>query len=162
MAEKFIDKVKFFMGLDEYPEDDLPADDKKSSHPAVMTQDPEDYGSRTQSYNVTTKNKVVNIHSNAQIKVVIHQPNEFDETAAIVDNLKNRKPVIINLENLDADLARKIFDFCSGALYALDGQIQKVSKGIFILAPSNVDISGDVKADEFAPGSLYNWGKFER
>lgn len=161
MAEKFIDKVKFFMGLDEYPEDELPVEEKKQSHPAVMAQDPEDYG-RNQSYNITTKNKVVNIHSNAQMKVVIHQPNEFDETAAIVDNLKNRKPVIINLESLDPDLARKIFDFCSGALYALDGQIQKVSKGIFILAPSNVDISGDVKADEYAPGSLYNWGKFER
>lgn len=160
MAEKFIDKVKFFMGLDDYAEDDAASDEKKQ-HPSVMTQDPEDYG-RNQSYNITTKNKVVNIHSNAQMKVVIHQPIEFDETATIVDNLKNRKPVIINLENLDPDLARKIFDFCSGALYALDGQIQKVSKGIFILAPSNVDISGDVKADEYAPGTLYNWGKFER
>lgn len=160
MAEKFIDKVKFFMGLDDYAEDDAPADEKKQS-PSVMSQDPEDYG-RSQSYNITTKNKVVNIHSNAQMKVVIHQPNEFDETAAIVDNLKNRKPVIINLESLDPDLARKIFDFCSGALYALDGQIQKVSKGIFILAPSNVDITGDIKADEYAAGTLYNWGKFER
>lgn len=159
MAEKFIDKVKFFMGLDDYVEDEPTVEDKKQ--PALMAQDPEDFG-RTQSYNVTTKNKVVNIHSNAQMKVVIHQPNAFDETAGIVDNLKNRKPVIINLENLDPDLARKIFDFCSGALYALDGQIQKVSKGIFILAPSNVDISGDVKADEYSAGSLYNWGKFER
>lgn len=159
MAEKFIDKVKFFMGIDDYAEDDAPQEEKKN--PSVMAQDPDDYG-RNQSYNVTTKNKVVNIHSNAQMKVVIHQPVEFDETATIVDNLKNRKPVIINLENLDPDLARKIFDFCSGALYALDGQIQKVSKGIFILAPSNVDISGDIKADEYAPGTLYNWGKFER
>lgn len=160
MAEKFIDKVKFFMGLDDYAEDDVSVEDKKT-HPSLSAQDSEEYG-RNQTYNVTTKNKVVNIHSNSQMKVVIHQPNEFDETATIVDNLKNRKPVIINLENLDPDLARKIFDFCSGALYALDGQIQKVSKGIFILAPSNVDISGDVKADEYAPGTLYNWGKFER
>lgn len=160
MAEKFIDKVKFFMGLDDYAEDDIAVDEKKQM-PALSSRDGDEYG-QSQSYNVTTKNKVVNIHSNSQMKVVIHQPTDFDETASIVDNLKNRKPVIINLENLDADLARKIFDFCSGALYALDGQIQKVSKGIFILAPSNVDISGDVKADEYAPGTLYNWGKFER
>lgn len=160
MAEKFIDKVKYFMGLDDYEEEETPIEEKKQ--PAVMVQDPEEFG-RSQSYNVTTKNKVVNIHSNAQMKVVIHQPTEFDETAGIVDNLKNRKPVIINLESLDPDLARKIFDFCSGALYALDGQIQKVSKGIFILAPSNVDITGDIKQEDFVAGaSLYNWGKFER
>ncbi len=94
------------------------------------------------------------------MKVIIHQPSKFDETATIVDNLKNRKPVVINLENIDPDLARKIFDFCSGALYALDGQIQKVSKGIFILAPSNVDIAGDMTAEKES-ASLYNWNKSE-
>jgi len=152
MAEKFIDKVKFFMGLDDYP--DAPVEESKSESALEDS-------NKLQTYPITTKNKVVNIHSNAQMKVVIHHPTEFDETASIVDNLKNRKPVIINLENLDADLARKIFDFCSGALYALDGQIQKVSKGIFILAPSNVDISGNIK-EEYAPGTLYNWSRFEK
>ncbi len=65
------------------------------------------------------------------MKVIIHQPSKFDETATIVDNLKNRKPVVINLETLILILARKIFDFCSGALYALDGQIQKSIKRYF-------------------------------
>lgn len=154
MAEKFIDKVRHYMG---FYEEDVEDNYKEESKHHLDT---EDYG-RLQNYNVTTKNKVVNIHTNSQMKVIIHQPTEFDETAGIVDNLKNRKPVIVNLENLEPDLARKIFDFCSGALYALDGQIQKVSKGIFILAPSNVDISGDVK-DEYNHTSLYNWGKFEK
>lgn len=151
MAEKFMDKVKFFMGLDDY-EDEI-AEDKK----VVAPVEEDDF---MQSYPVTTKNKVVNIHTNSQMKVIIHQPTKFDETAVIVDNLKSRKPVVINLEHIDADLARKIFDFCSGALYALDGQIQKVSKGIFILAPSNVDIAGDLKAEQ-ASTSLYNWNKSE-
>ncbi len=50
------------------------------------------------------------------MKVVLHQPVEFDDTRAIVDSLKNKKPVIINIEDIDAELAKKIFDFCSGAL----------------------------------------------
>lgn len=150
MAEKFMDKVKFFMGLDEYEEEVVETKTEK-----IVEED--DF---LNSYPVTTKNKVVNIHSNSQMKVIIHQPTKFDETAKIVDNLKSRKPVVINLENIDADLARKIFDFCSGALYALDGQIQKVSKGIFILAPSNVDIAGDMGKEEPSK-SLYNWNKSE-
>jgi len=150
MAEKFMDKVKFFMGLDDYEEEVV--EQKKEK---IVEED--DF---MQSYPVTTKNKVVNIHSNSQMKVIIHQPTKFDETATIVDNLKNRKPVVINLENIEADLARKIFDFCSGALYALDGQIQKVSKGIFILAPSNVDIAGDMNKEQ-PTNSLYNWNKSE-
>ena len=55
--------------------------------------------------------------------------------------------MIINLENLDPELAKKIFDFVSGAVYALDGSIQKVSKSIFVLAPSNVDISGNISEE---------------
>jgi len=147
MAEKFLDKLKFFMGLDDYEEEEQDIVEEKEVKDEAFT-----------SYSIPAKNKVVNIHSNNNMKVVIFQPKEFNETAEIVDNLKNRKPVIINLEEIDADLARKIFDFCSGALYALDGQIQKVSKGIFILAPNNVDVSGKVNEVE-DESKLYKWDK---
>ena len=60
-----------------------------------------------------------------------------------MDSLKAKKPVIINLENLETDTARKIFDFLSGATYALNGNVQKVANNIFVFAPENVVIAAD-------------------
>ena len=90
------------------------------------------------------KGKVVNIHTTSYVKVVVYQPLSFDDTQEIIDNLKNRKPIVVNLDALDADLAQRVLDFISGAVYSLDGTIQKVSRGIFVLAPSNVDIVGNI------------------
>ncbi len=90
------------------------------------------------------KGKVVNIHTTSYVKVVVYQPLSFDDTQDIIDNLKNRKPIVVNLDALDADLAQRVLDFISGAVYSLDGTIQKVSRGIFVLAPSNVDIVGNI------------------
>ncbi len=146
MNNKFVDKVKYFMGLDddiEEGEESLEKfnDDEENIMPL---------GGK--------KNKIVNIHTTTQMKVVLYEPVDFEEAPNIVDNLKNRKPVIINLENLDQELAKKIFDFLNGAVYALDGNIQKVSKGIFILAPNNVDISGNIK-EELRNKGLFPWQK---
>lgn len=147
MTSKLVDKVKYFMGLDDYDYDE--------EDEVVET-------SVEYDENITpiaSKNKkIVNIHTTTQMKVVVYEPNEFEESPSIVDNLKNRKPVIINLENLDGELAKKIFDFVSGAVYALDGSIQKVSKGIFILAPNNVDISGNIN-EELKNKAVFPWSK---
>jgi len=58
-----------------------------------------------------------------------------------VDSLKGRKPVIINLEMIENDSARKIFDFLSGATYALNGNVQKIAQNIFVFLPENVDVT---------------------
>lgn len=71
------------------------------------------------------RGKVVNIHTTSYAKVVIYQPLSFDDTQNIIDNLKNRKPIVVNLDSLDADLAQRVLDFMSGAVYSLDGTIQK-------------------------------------
>ena len=81
----------------------------------------------------------------APFKLVVIEPRAFDECPKLVDNLKSKKPVIINLEKLDSDTARKIFDFLSGATYALNGNVQKVANNIFVFAPENVDISANVE-----------------
>lgn len=145
MSDNFVDKVKHFMGLDvfEDEEDDLY---------------PEPFYDEDEGFNQVTakKNKVVNIHTTTQMKVVIFEPNAYDEVQNIVDNLKNRKPVIVNLETLEADVARKIFEFLNGAIYALDGSIQKVSSDIFILAPNNVEIAGNIK-EELKNKGVFPW-----
>jgi cell division inhibitor SepF len=90
------------------------------------------------------KAKVVNLHTTKQMRIVLFQPFSYEDCQNIVDNLRNRKPVIVNLEAMDVELAKRTLNFLSGAVYALDGIIQKVSKGIFLLAPNNVDISGNI------------------
>lgn len=104
------------------------------------------------------QSKVVNIHSNNQFKVVIAQPEKYDDAQEICDHLKNKKPIVINLEDVEKENAQRIIDFLSGSVYALDGNIQKVSAGIFIAAPNNVDIMGDFK-DELKNKGVFPWAK---
>jgi cell division inhibitor SepF len=111
-----------------------------------------------QSNSKKQQNKVVNIHSSSQFKMVIMQPESFEDAQDICDHLKNKKPIIINLEYLEKELAQRIVDFLSGSVYALDGNIQKVSNGIFLIAPNNVDIMGDFK-DELKNKGVFPWIK---
>jgi cell division inhibitor SepF len=91
-----------------------------------------------------------------KFQIVVIEPKAFDECPKLVDSLKSRKPVIINLEHIENDTARKIFDFLSGATYALNGNVQKIAQNIFVFLPENVDVQsptesrsryGDEKSD---------------
>ena len=95
----------------------------------------------------------------ASLKLIVIEPKSFDECSKLVDNLKSRKPVIINLEKMDTDVARKIFDFLSGATYALNGNVQKIANNIFVFAPENVGISSSVdhKGIDFDSGIKSPW-----
>ena len=127
---KFINKMLNLVGWNEEEEEEV---EQESNY----------VDERNNSKN--NKGKVVNIHSNAQLKVVVLQPEVFEDAQEICDNLKAKKPVIVNLEEMDVDTARRVIDFLSGSVYALDGNIQKVSNGIFLVAPYNVDIMGNFK-----------------
>lgn len=96
--------------------------------------------------------------NSGKMKMVVYQPMTYDDTQSIIDNLKNRKPIVVNLENLEIDIAQRVLDFMSGAVYALNGNIHKVTKGIFILVPTNVDISGNVPDELQGAGSFYTLG----
>lgn len=101
---------------------------------------------------------IVKLHTTTQMKVVIVEPKKYDEVTTIADHLKNKRAVIVNLENLNDAIARKsIFDFMNGAVYVLDGTIQKVSKAIFILAPNNVDIDASIKKELENSKTLFPW-----
>ncbi len=76
-----------------------------------------------------------------QQTVIMIEPKSFDECPKLVDSLKGRRAVIINLEKVETETARKVFDFLSGATYALNGTAQKITNNIFIFAPENVNIS---------------------
>ncbi|MBE7012682.1 MAG: cell division protein SepF [Ruminococcaceae bacterium] len=102
---------------------------------------------RTEETTTAKKGKVVNIHTTTQLKVVVLQPTSYNDSQDIADHLKSKKPVVVNLERLDKEDARKMVDFLSGAVYALDGSMQKVANGILLLAPYNVGIMGDFSSE---------------
>lgn len=102
--------------------------------------------------------KRVSIAGTNAFKLVVIEPKSFDECPKLVDSLKGRRPVIINLEKIETETAKKIFDFLSGATYALNGNVQKVANNIFIFAPESVDIAAnqDERGYEFG-GNKNPW-----
>ena len=80
---------------------------------------------------------------NKQMKLVIMQPVRFEDARDISDRLKERKPIVMNLESVDKATARRIVDFLSGSVHALDGDIQKVANGIFLIVPCNVGVMNE-------------------
>jgi len=104
-------------------------------------------------------NKVVNMPQTQQIKMVISQPTSFEQSEAICDLLKEKKSVIVNLEYVNKDAARRIVDVISGAVHALDGHIQKVSNSIFLIAPYNYDITNEMAREEIKNKLSVSWLK---
>ena len=81
------------------------------------------------------------------LRMVVLHPQSPEDTQMVIDNLKSGKPVVLTLEGLPTETAHRVLDFVSGAIYAINGDIRKVSKGIFLLAPMGVDISGNLSAN---------------
>ena len=98
---------------------------------------------------IPMQNRTVSAITSA-FKLVVIEPSGFEECPKLVDSLKSKKPIIINLERIESDTARKIFDFLSGATYALNGNVQKVANNIFVFAPENVDIAAGVNHKGFS------------
>lgn len=91
----------------------------------------------------TNVSKVVPLNRKAGFEVRIMKPEKFENSQEICDILLSNRAVVINLEGYDVELAQRIMDFVSGAVYALDGNLQPISDYIFIIAPGNIDISGN-------------------
>ena len=141
----FFDKVKNLINFD--GDDDDYEQDMFEDIPVKSNPEPEFH---------VKKGKVVNINTTTQLKVVVVSPDSFEEARDIADHLKQKKPVVINLESVEKDVARRIIDFLSGAVYATEGNIQKISSGIFLVAPYNVGIMGDFK-DELRNKGVFPW-----
>lgn len=103
------------------------------------------------------RSKVVNMPQTEQIKMVISQPTTFEQSETICDLLKEKKSVIVNLEYVNKDVARRIVDVISGAVHALDGHIQKVSNSIFLIAPYNYEITSDLAREEIRNKLSVSW-----
>lgn len=105
------------------------------------------------------RNKVVAMPQPQQIRMVISQPTTFDQAEDICDLLKDKQSVIVNLEYVNKDIARRIIDVVSGAVHALDGHIQKVSNSIFLIAPYNYEITNEMAREEIKNKLSVSWLK---
>ena len=149
MAEGLLGKFKMMIGVEDAEEEEeeelkVVAPVQTRSQPAAVNESRRypspSYEDRSSTF-VQPKmeprnNKVVSMQNTAarqQFKLVVTEPKSFDECPKLVDSLKSRKPVIINLEKLETEKARKIFDFLSGATYALNGNVQKVATYSYLL-----------------------------
>ena len=89
--------------------------------------------------------QVINTSTSAKQQVILTRPESFNDAPTIATNLRNKKAVVLNLENVDKALARRVVDFLSGCTYALDGSVKKISQATYLFCPYNMEVLGDLK-----------------
>lgn len=126
---------RFFELDDEYSDDEQEFDQEMEGKelPALENQQRKDKG------NIVSLSSV-----QSQSKVILLEPHSYDEVQEIADYLKNRKAVVINVQRISRDQAKRIVDFLSGTVYAIGGDIQKLGNNIFLCTPDNVDVTGTI------------------
>ncbi len=92
---------------------------------------------------------------NIDADLYILKPENYNECASIVDELKRKKTIVLNLENVDKELKKLIFEFTKGGVYALEANIQKVSNDIFLIAPKGTEIEGKIKIN--TEKNVFRW-----
>ena len=88
--------------------------------------------------------QVLNMSSGKQ-EVVLFHAKTFDDAAKAADELRRKKAVILNMENVDKALTRRVVDFLSGSVYALDGSVKKIAQSTYLFCPHNMDVVGDLE-----------------
>lgn len=153
----FLDKFKDLVGIEEIDDEEFEEERQQRHQPERRPVEntgrpsivPQRQDNNRDGKVIAMQNRTVKEITSA-FKMVVIEPAGFDECPKLVDSLKSKKPIIINLERIESDSARKIFDFLSGATYALNGNVQKVANNIFVFAPENVDISSGAENKGFA------------
>lgn len=144
MSKGFFTRILDAVGIEEEQvcEEDTMMDEEETYPEDVYEEEPEPRSRR----NLRQQSKVVSMPNPAtKMQMLLFQPCSLEEAEAIIDSLKARKPVVMNLDELDVELGQRILDFVGGAVYSLGGDIRKVARSIFVVAPSNVDVSQSIE-----------------
>ena len=168
----FWDNVKKFAqpyaddDYDDYDEDDdyveeyeepaeapAPRREKRRAPTPVMDEEEEDTGFGFAPMTVSNSStsvsgfsgQVLSMNNSNKQEVVLFRPGSFNDTSKAADDLRNRKAVIVNMENVDKAMARRVVDFLSGCVYALDGDVKKIAQSAYLFCPHNMDIVGDLE-----------------
>ena len=152
MAGAIMNKLLDFMGVE-------PEDDEKDELDNKYMYEYEDDEEEDDRKLFGKKNKVVNMPQAQQLKMVVFQVTSFEQSETICNLLKEKQSVIVSLEYVNKDIARRVIDFISGAAHALNGHIQKVSNAIFVLAPYNYEIANELAREEIKNKLSVSWLK---
>ncbi len=145
------DNIKNIMTI---PEDDE-FEDEMEEKVAEPKEEPQ-YAARKPEAPRIIKSKATNVNPNSsQMQVVLVKPDRFEDVEAIADHLNNKKTVVLNLEEANREVSRRIIDFLSGVAYANHGNIRKVANSTFIIVARDVDIMGELMLDDFSESKLY-------
>ena len=154
MAGAIMNKVLDFLGVEQDEEEDYDLAEENyvygMDEEEEETSDKKFFGKRS---------KVVNMAQTQQVKMVVFQVTSFEQSETICNMLKQKQSVIVSLEYVNKEVARRIVDFISGSVHALDGHIQKVSNAIFVVAPFNYEISNELAREEIKSKLSVSWLK---
>lgn len=154
MAGAIMNKVLDFLGVE--PEEDEDYELQEENNYSYGTEE-DDETSDKKFFG--KRGKVVNMAQTQQVKMVVFQVTSFEQSETICNMLKQKQSVIVSLEYVNKDVARRIVDFISGSVHALDGHIQKVSNAIFVVAPYNYEISNELAREEIKSKLSVSWLK---
>ena len=155
----------FFKKMVNLPSEDEYEDDYYEEEPSFFDEDDADDNEISSSskpkkeslpfFSSSKSNaKVVNMPSSA-VQVVLVKPTRFEDAPSIADHLNQRKTVVLNLEAANRETSRRLIDFLSGTAYATRGSIKKVANSTYIITPANVDVLGELIADDFDTDGMF-------
>ena len=155
MASAIMSKVWNLFGMDQADPEDI--DNEENDVYDYDYEEEEQPVEEKKSFIKRNNSKVVSMPQAQSIRMVISQPTSFEQSEEICGFLKEKKSVIVNLEYVNKDVARRIVDFISGGVYALDAHIQKVSNSIFLIAPVNYEITNEMAREEIKNKLSVSW-----
>ncbi|MGN0395242.1 MAG: cell division protein SepF [Coprococcus sp.] len=144
------------------PAKSSPFQSHKSSYNAAASQQPAQKKNKavkqTRNAAPVNNNKLVSINNSrsqySSQHVYVIKPDEFDDAQMIIDHLRSGQAIVINMEGIELSTAQRIIDFIAGACYAVDGSLQAISGNIFIAAPNDIYVSGDLREEILGDSSL--------
>lgn len=137
----FMDSFKRITGLNNGEEGYDTENDYSKDMPSAVNFDDDDYGA---SKPTIKSSKTLSIPATTHLQVVVFKPERYSDAAQIADHFKNKKTVVLNLDNTNKDVANRLIDFLGGVAYAADGDLKRIANTTYIIVPVNVDISGDL------------------
>ena len=143
--------------MDEYEdeaEDTAPRGGRRPSPFASVTKEAEPKPAAAPAPAATFGTQSTSISSGKQ-EVVLFHAKTLDDAAKAADELRRKKAVILNMENIDKGLTRRVVDFLSGSVYALDGSVKKVAQATYLFCPHNMDVVGDLETIQAEPDSFF-------
>lgn len=140
---RFIDRVLKFMGIEE----EVAASNEVDSETSDQATDTLHYEQNSMTaQEAPEERRVFDLSADkggSRMRMIVLEPRYFNDVQSIANHLVQKEPVLLRVDQLDKSVARRIMDFLSGTTYALDGHIQRIGDGIFLLAPESVEVDTD-------------------